>query len=187
MTGDCQVRICGSLGGDSPRPPEAGYRQHCRCRTDRTASVTVSYCACGSDIGSGCGAGWFYRARAGSLQRSGGLGRGCCRAGGDGRGGGGCCGLSAVWEVVAQAGAASPCPAGDAGLVAGGEGPPGAGLADVGGHQQQRGEQGAGGDAADPAAGGGGEGFVGGVFDEPVEAFDGVAQGGVAGVPGGVP
>ena len=26
---------------------------------------------------------------------------------------------------------------------------------------------------------------MGGVFDEPVEAFDGVAQGGVAGVPGG--
>jgi hypothetical protein len=45
--------------------------------------------------------------------------------------------LSAVWEVVAQAGAASPCPAGDAGLVAGGEGAPGADLADVGGGQQQ--------------------------------------------------
>src|SRR5260370_29175665 len=55
-------------------------------------------------------------------------------------GGGGCCGLSAVWEIVAEAGAASLCPAGDAGLVAGGEGPPGADLADVGGHQQQRGE-----------------------------------------------
>ena len=51
-------------------------------------------------------------------------------------------------------------------------------ISDVGGHQQQRDEQGAGGDVADPAAGGGGEGFVGGVFDESVEAFDGVAQGG---------
>src|SRR5271165_1825894 len=50
------------------------------------------------------------------------------RAGDDGRGGGGCCGLSAVWEVVAQAGVASPCAPGDAGLVAGGEGPPGADL-----------------------------------------------------------
>jgi len=29
------------------------------------------------------------------------------------------------------------------------------------------------------------EGFAGGVFDVSVEAFDGVAQGGVAGVPGG--
>jgi hypothetical protein len=74
---------------------------------------------------------------------------------------------------------------GDAGLAVGGEVPPGADLADVGGHQQQGGEQGAGGDAADAAAGGGGEGFVGGVFDEPVEPFDGVAQGGVACVPCG--
>src|SRR5712691_8864975 len=72
--------------------------------------------------------------------------------------------LSAVWVVVAEACAASPCPAGDAGLVAGGEGPPGADLADAGGHQQQRGEDGLGGDAADAAPGWLGEGFVGGVF-----------------------
>ena len=184
MTGDCQVRICGSLGVRVPQardglPTElpVSYRQNC---------IGDRFLLCLRGLTSALAAvrGWFYRTRAAGLQRSGGLGRGCCRAGGDGRGGGGCCGLSAVWEVVAQAGAASPCPAGDAGLVAGGEGPPGADLADVGGHQQQRGEQGAGGDAADPAAGGGGEGFVGGVFDEPVEAFDGVAQGGVAGVPG---
>ena len=87
-------------------------------------------------------------------------------------------------EVVAQAGPPPSCAPGDAGLVAGGEGPPGADLADVGGHQQQRGEDGLGGDAADAAAGGLGEGFVGGVFGVAVEAFDGVAQGGVAGVPG---
>ena len=42
-----------------------------------------------------------------------------------------------------------------------------------------------GGDAADAAAAGLGEGLVGGVFGVAVEAFDGVAQGGVAGVPGG--
>ena len=94
-------------------------------------------------------------------------------------GGGGCCGLSAVGEVVAQAGAAPSCPVGDAGLAGGGECPPGADLADVGGHQQQRGEDGLGGDAADAAACGLGEGFVSRVFDEPVEAFDGVPQGGV--------
>ena len=100
-------------------------------------------------------------------------------------GGGGCCGRSAVWEIVAEAGAASPFPAGGGGRVAAGEGPPGADLADVGGGQQQRGEQGAGGDAADAAAAGLGEGLVGGVFGVAVEAFDGVAQGGVALVPGG--
>ena len=92
--------------------------------------------------------------------------------------------MSAVGEVVAQAGPASPCPAGDAGLVAGGEGPPVADLADVGGDQQQGGEQGLGGDAADPASCWLGEGFVGGVFGVAVEAFDCVAQGGVAGLPG---
>src|SRR5258707_15825106 len=43
-----------------------------------------------------------------TLFRSG-LGCGCGRAGDDGRGGGGCCGLSAVGEVVAQAGAAPAC------------------------------------------------------------------------------
>ncbi len=95
-------------------------------------------------------------------------------------GGGGCCGLSAVWEVVAEAGAASACSLGGGGLVAAGECPPGADLADVGGDQQQRGEQGLGGDAADAAAAGLGEGLVGGVFGVAVEAFDGVAQGGVA-------
>ena len=51
-------------------------------------------------------------------------------------------------------------------------------LRDVGGDQQQRGEQGAGGDAADAAVAGLGEGLVGGVFGVAVEAFDGVAQGG---------
>jgi hypothetical protein len=54
---------------------------------------------------------------------------------------------SAVWEVVAQAGPPLPCPPGDAGLVAAGQGPPGADLAHVGGHQQQRGEDRLGGDA----------------------------------------
>ena len=96
----------------------------------------------------------------------------------------GCLCLSAVGEVVAQAGPAPSCPLGDAGLAAGGEGPPGADLADVGGYQQQGGEDRLGGDAADAAAGGLGEGLVGGVFGVAVEAFDGVAQGGVAGVPG---
>ena len=113
------------------------------------------------------------------------LGRGCCLAGDLVCGDGGRCGLSAVWQVVAQAGTAPPRTAGGAGLVAAGEGPPGADLADVGGHEQQRGEQGAGGDAADAAAAGLGQGLVGGVFGVAVEAFDGVAQGGVAGVPGG--
>ena len=73
--------------------------------------------------------------------------------------------LLAVGVVVAQACAAPPCPLGDAGLAGGGEGPPGADLADVGGHQQQGGEDGLGGDAADAAPGGLGEGFVGRVFD----------------------
>jgi hypothetical protein len=96
----------------------------------------------------------------------------------------GCLCLSAVGEVVAQAGPPAAGALGDAGLVAGGEGPAGADLADVGGHQQQRGEDRLGGDAADPASGGLGEGLVSRVFDEPVEAFDGVAQGGVGVVPG---
>jgi Cobalamin synthesis protein cobW C-terminal domain len=129
-----------------------------------------------SDIGSGCRAGSFSgckRAVCSVLAVLGAAG-----AGGGGDGGGGCCGLSAVWEVVAQAGAASPCPAGGAGLVAGGQGPPGADLADVGGHQQQRGEDGLGGDAADPAPAWLGEGLVGGVFGVAVEAFDGVARSG---------
>src|SRR5271165_6845299 len=138
----------------------------------------------GSDIGSGRRAGavtGFWQPDCGFPAASGVAAAGLVVLVG---GGGGCCGLSAVWEVVAQAGAASACPAGDAGLVAGGEGPPGADLADVGGDQQQRGEQGAGGDAADAAAGGLGEGLVGGVFGVAVEALDGVAQGGVAPVPG---
>src|ERR1035438_4193153 len=79
---------------------------------------------------------------------------------------------------------APACRVGDAGLAAGGEGAPGADLADVRGDQQQRGEDRLGGDAADAAPCGLGEGFVGGVFDEAVEAFDGVAQGGVGLVPG---
>src|SRR5205823_992109 len=85
--------------------------------------------------------------------------------------------------VVAEAGAASAGPLGG-GLTGGGEGSPGADLADVGGHQQQGGEDGLGGDAADAAAAGLGERLVGGVFGVAVEAFDGVPQGGVAGVPG---
>src|SRR5712691_7873470 len=92
--------------------------------------------------------------------------------------------VSAVWQVIAEAGPAALRTLDDGGLVAGGEGPPGADLADVGGHEQQRGEDRLGGDAADAAPGGLGEGFVSRVFDEPVEAFDGVAQGGVGPVPG---
>ena len=138
----------------------------------------------GSDIGSGCRAGWFTGCEQLVCGVPTAWGVAVARLVVLVGGGGGCWGLSAVWEVVAQAGAASPCPAGDAGLVAGGEGSPGADLADVGGDQQQRGEQGAGGDAADAAAGGLGEGLVGGVFGVAVEAFDGVPQGGVAGVPG---
>ena len=45
-------------------------------------------------------------------------------------------------------------------------------------------KDGLGGDAADAASGGLGNGFVRGVFDQAVEAFDGVAQGGVHLVPG---
>src|SRR5579864_7450663 len=100
-------------------------------------------------------------------------------------GGAGSLRVSAVWQVVAEAGPASACPPGGAGLVVGCHGAPGADLADVGGHQQQGGEQGAGGDAADAAAAGLGQGLVGGVFGVAVEAFGGVPQGGVAGVPGG--
>ena len=70
-------------------------------------------------------------------------------------------------------------------LVVGGQRPPGADFADVRGGEQQRGEDGLGGDAADAAPGWLGEGLVGSVFDVAVEAFDGVAQGGIAGVPGG--
>src|SRR5208282_2711370 len=137
----------------------------------------------GSDVGAGCCVTW-PGASAGLLWAAGGSGaRLTCRAEGD-QGGESCLCLSAVGGVVAQAGPPSACPAGDAGLVAGGEGAPGADLADVGGHEQQRGEDGLGGDAADAASGGLGEGFVGGVFDEAIEAFDGVAQGGVGLVPG---
>ncbi|HEV2451363.1 MAG TPA: hypothetical protein VGS62_05510 [Streptosporangiaceae bacterium] len=39
--------------------------------------------------------------------------------------------------------------------------------------------------ASSQAAAGLGECLMGGVFQEPVEAFDGVAQGGVAGLPAG--
>ncbi len=45
------------------------------------------------------------------------------------------------------------------------QGQAGADLADVCGHEQQRGEDGLGGDAADAASGGLGAGFVGGIFD----------------------
>ena len=92
--------------------------------------------------------------------------------------------MSAVREVVAQAGPAPSCAPCDPGLVAGGESPPGADLADVDGGQQQRGEDGLGGDAADAAPAGLGEGLVGGVFGVAVEAFDGVPQGGIPRVPG---
>lgn len=85
---------------------------------------------------------------------------------------------SAVWKVVAETGPSPPCAGGSAGgFELGGLCPPGADLADVGGHQQRCGERGAGGDAADPAAGWLGEGVVGGVFGVAAEAFDGVAQG----------
>ena len=153
-----------SAGFKSPSDTQ-GYRQNCRCHTDRTVAVTCflvwrraltpalvavrpgrewrrACCGC-------CGLAWGVADLPGCWYR----------------GGGGCLCVSAVGEVVAQAGPAPPCPAGDAGLVAGGEGPPGADLADVGGHEQQRGEDRLGGDAADAAPGGLGEGFVGGVFD----------------------
>ncbi len=91
---------------------------------------------------------------------------------------------SAVWEVVAQAGPPPPCPPGDASLAAAGRGPPGADLAHVGGRPQQRGEDRLGGDAADAASGGLGQGFVSSIFDQAVEAFDGVPQGGVGLAPG---
>ena len=94
-------------------------------------------------------------------------------------------GVSAVGKVAGEAGPAPPGPAGDAGLVVGGQCPPGADLADVRGGQQQRGEQGLGGDAADAAAAGLGECLVGWVFGVAVEALDGIAQRGVPGVPGG--
>jgi hypothetical protein len=95
-------------------------------------------------------------------------------------------GLSAVWEVVAETCSPSARPRGGvAGVVLGGLCPAGADLADAGGHEQQCGEDGLGGDAADAAAGGLGECLVRGVFGVAVEALDGVAQGGVAGVPGG--
>ena len=94
--------------------------------------------------------------------------------------------LSAVWQVVAEAGPAPARPVGDvAGRGLGGERLPGADFADVGCHEQQRGEDRLCSDAADAASGGLGEGFVSGVFDETVEAFDGVPQGGVGLVPGG--
>src|SRR6266436_3510952 len=66
----------------------------------------------------------------------------------------------AVWQVVAEAGPAAACPAGSVpGCAFGGQCSPGADFADVGGHEQQRGEDRAGGDAADAAAAGGGEGL----------------------------
>lgn len=80
-------------------------------------------------------------------------------------GGGGCLPVLAVGEVVGEAGPAAACAAGDAGPVLGGLCSPGADLADVGGGEQQRGEQGTGSDAAGAAACWLGEGFVGGVFD----------------------
>ena len=100
-------------------------------------------------------------------------------------GGGVCLPVLAVGEVVGEAGPAAACPAGDGGSVVGGLCSPGADFADVGGDEQQCGEQGAGGDAADAAAAWLGECLVCGVFEVAVEAFDGVAQGGVAGLPGG--
>ena len=39
------VRIEG-VRGSNPLSSTLGYRQNCRCCTDRTGSVTVSYCAC---------------------------------------------------------------------------------------------------------------------------------------------
>jgi hypothetical protein len=102
-------------------------------------------------------------------------------AGGVGAGGTGCL---TVWLVVAEAGPAAPCALCGGCSLLGGKGPPCADLVQVGGHEEQCGEQCAGGDAADAPAGGLGEGFVGWVFHEPVEAFDGVAEGGVTLCPG---
>src|SRR4029077_1384863 len=77
-------------------------------------------------------------------------------------GGAGILGCSGIWLVVAEAGSAASCAFGGCGgVVLGGKAPPGADFAEVGGHEQQGGEQGAGSDAADAAAGGLGEGFAG--------------------------
>src|ERR1700729_1371808 len=95
-------------------------------------------------------------------------------------------GWSGAWVVVGEAGfAAAGAAGGCGGVLLGGGGAPCADLAEVGGHEQQGGEDGAGGDAADAAAGWLGEGLAGGVFEVSVEALDGVAEGGVAVVPGG--
>src|SRR6266498_1129995 len=61
----------------------------------------------------------------------------------------------AVGQVVAEAGPPSACPPGGAvGCAVGDQCPPGADLADVGGGEQQRGEDRLRGDAADAAPGG---------------------------------
>ena len=161
-----------------------GHRQNCRCRADRTASVAVSEYAAGSDTGSDRCAGTVYGRRL----------AGCGGVAGLGRGGwpgemisGGCWG----WALASGRGGSR---GGLSGVgVPGGRWCLSSGvsarqarciLLDVRGGQQQRGEDRLGGDAADTAPGWLGEGLVGGVFEVAVEAFDGVAQGGVAGVPG---
>src|ERR1700680_636640 len=115
-------------GVQIPSAPPRGYRQNCRCRADRTASVTVCSMPAGSDrgclvpcdgvcrgpepvsvfwrvLGRGCPAGWAWSVVAV-----------------------GAAGLSAVWEVVAQAGAPPACPLGEAGLAGGGCCPPRGGV-----------------------------------------------------------
>ncbi len=120
--------------GSSPGTPARGYRQNCRCHSDRTVSVTALSMPAGSDIGSDRRRRRVFGVLAGLLR---------CRrpAGGAAArlefvlvsdGARGVCVLP-VGEVVAQAGPAPPCPAGDAGFVGGDEFPPGADLADVGG------------------------------------------------------
>ncbi len=43
----CPLLRVRRLGVRLPPSAPRGYRQNCRCHTDRTASVTVAYCACG--------------------------------------------------------------------------------------------------------------------------------------------
>ena len=135
--------------------------------TDRTVGVVPTELwrwpdfsmAPGSDTGAGRRVARFKALAAWLAALMAGLGRACLAGVGLVGGALWAMRLLPVWVVIAQAGPAPPCPAGGAGLVAGGEGPPGADLADVRGCQEQRGEDRLGGDAAHPAAGLG-EGLV---------------------------
>src|ERR1035441_4320772 len=151
-------------GGSSPPSDTVGYRQNCRCHTRQNCGggLTLSMVP-GSDTGAGgvlAGSWWgdWRCCAVVSLLGHAWAGR---LAGGD-RGGVAGGRVLAVGTVAGQAGPAAPCPAGDGGLVAGGQCPPGADLADAGGGEQQCGEQGLGGDAADAAAAGLGDGRGGG-------------------------